>query len=85
MALGFAGSTVLQQDSEGHCSISSPSFCTARVLRRYFQTGRLPDHGQVCAPDRRPLDGFSEEVEPRIPDGEVDEPVWRAMVQLALR
>ena len=83
MSKGFEGSVVLQQDSIGHCSLSSPSFCTARNVREYFQTGKLPKKGTVCTPDRLPLDGFSEEKEPVIPEGETDEELWRAMVALA--
>jgi hypothetical protein len=32
----FADSSVLVQDSYGHCSTSTPSVCTAGVRRRYF-------------------------------------------------
>ncbi|MCJ1304552.1 hypothetical protein MMC08_007365 [Hypocenomyce scalaris] len=55
MARGFNGSVVLQQDSEGHCSYAFPSLCTAKTVRRYFQTGELPKPGTVCDPDRRPF------------------------------
>ena len=83
MSKGFPNSTILQQDSEGHCSAASPSFCTARALREYFQSGKLPEKGTICSPARLPLDGFSEEKEPKIPDGETDEALWRAMVKLS--
>jgi hypothetical protein len=56
------------------------SFCTARTVRHYFQTGELPKVGTVCSPERLPLDGFSEEEEPAIPKGETDEELWKAMV-----
>lgn len=84
MARGFEGSVVLQQDGEGHCSSAGVSFCTARALRAYFQTGVLPEKGTVCAVDRVPFDGFSEEEEPEIPQGEEDEELWRAMVKLSM-
>lgn len=82
MAKGFEGSVVLHQDSEGHCSPSAPSFCTTRTLRRYFQTGELPEMGTVCEPNVFPLDGFSEIEEPKLPEGETDEKLWRAMIGL---
>jgi len=82
MARGFEGSVVLQQDGEGHCSVAGVSFCTMRALRQYFQEGKLPEKGTVCEVDQVPFDGFSEESEPAIPEGEDDEELWRAMVRL---
>ncbi|THW33153.1 hypothetical protein D6C77_04166 [Aureobasidium pullulans] len=80
MSRGFPGSVVLQQDTEGHCSSSGVSFCTAKAVRNYFQTGELPKAGTICYPERLPLDGFSEEEEPALPKGETDEALWKAMV-----
>ncbi|KAH6648354.1 TAP-like protein-domain-containing protein [Truncatella angustata] len=57
----FPGSVVLQQDSEGHCSHSNPSFCTARSIREYFQTGELPREGTVCQPEVKPFVGCIKE------------------------
>lgn len=57
MAAKFPGSVVLQQDNEGHCSFSAPSVCTASAIRRYFQTGILPDEGLVCQTEERPFIG----------------------------
>lgn len=51
----FPGSVVLQQDSEGHCSLTAPSLCTAKAVRMYFQTGALPSHGMVCLPEIKPF------------------------------
>ncbi|RVX74486.1 hypothetical protein B0A52_01612 [Exophiala mesophila] len=51
----FPGSVVLQQDSEGHCSITAPSLCTAKAVRSYFQTGVLPAQGTVCVPEVKPF------------------------------
>lgn len=85
MSAGFPSSRILRQDSEGHCSISAPSLCTARAIRRYFQSGELPEEGKVCVADRRPLDGFSEEGWPVYPyeTGEgKDEEIWGALVRL---
>ncbi|KAK5062512.1 hypothetical protein LTR84_004585 [Exophiala bonariae] len=51
----FPGSVLLQQDSEGHCSQTAPSLCTAKAVRKYFQTGLLPPVGTICQPDIRPF------------------------------
>ncbi|CAM1504994.1 Fc.00g106310.m01.CDS01 [Cosmosporella sp. VM-42] len=53
----FPGSVVLQQDAEGHCSHSTPSLCTARQIREYFQRGSLPKEGTICDPEVRPFLG----------------------------
>ena len=53
----FPGAKALQQDSEGHCSYSNPSLCTARYVRQYFQTGELPQNGAICEPEWRPFLG----------------------------
>ncbi|KAK6379774.1 hypothetical protein LTS17_005847 [Exophiala oligosperma] len=52
----FPGSTLLQQDCEGHCSIAAPSLCTAKAIRRYFQTGDMPDVGTLCETDAKPFE-----------------------------
>ncbi|EOO00997.1 hypothetical protein UCRPA7_3513 [Phaeoacremonium minimum UCRPA7] len=83
----FPGSQVLQQDSEGHCSHSTPSLCTAKVIREYFQKGTLPTDGKVCAPETRPFLGCisedsEDEKECKYVDSE-DARLWEAMVDLA--
>ncbi|KAH8677716.1 Alpha/Beta hydrolase protein [Xylariales sp. PMI_506] len=50
-AAAFPGSALLVQRSHGHCSIAAPSVCTARVVRAYFQEGRLPAPGTRCDQD----------------------------------
>ncbi|KAI5198619.1 hypothetical protein E4T39_06664 [Aureobasidium subglaciale] len=55
MAANFPGSRVLRQNSEGHTSWSSPSLCTAKIIRTYFQTGLLPPPNTVCSPDALPF------------------------------
>ncbi|KAH0355525.1 hypothetical protein KCU83_g1854, partial [Aureobasidium melanogenum] len=80
MSKSFNGSVVLRQDSEGHASTSSVSFCTTRAVRTYFQTGKLPKKGTVCLPDNVPLDGYSEKADPPLPKGETDEELWKAIV-----
>ncbi|KAG0125369.1 TAP-like protein-domain-containing protein [Tuber indicum] len=57
MSKNFPGSTVLEQNSEGHCSISAPSLCTAQHIRRYFETGEVPATGTVCEADMKPFIG----------------------------
>lgn len=48
MSTRFPGSSVLQQEGEGHCSLAEMSVCTAMIIRTYFRTGALPPHGTVC-------------------------------------
>lgn len=56
----FANSSVLVQNSYGHCSMGTPSRCTMEARKRYFQTGELPKNGTVCQPDAFP---FGDELE----------------------
>lgn len=55
MSANFPGSALLQQDSEGHTSWSSPSLCTGKIARAYFQTGHMPEAGTVCGVERQPF------------------------------
>ncbi|KAJ5929274.1 hypothetical protein N7454_007122 [Penicillium verhagenii] len=55
MSSGFYQSVVLQQNSVGHCSVAAPSLCTSQLVRRYFQTGQLPEPGTICEVDKRPF------------------------------
>ncbi|RAH76647.1 hypothetical protein BO86DRAFT_348910 [Aspergillus japonicus CBS 114.51] len=55
MSKQFPGSVVLQQNSVGHCTLSGPSLCSAKVIREYFQTGELPSHGKVCEVEEKPF------------------------------
>ena len=57
MSSRFTDSVVLQHDAEGHCSFTAPSICTAKAVRRYFQTGALPEPGTICEADMKPLLG----------------------------
>jgi pimeloyl-ACP methyl ester carboxylesterase len=57
MAKGFEGAVALMQDSSGHCSMSSFSYCTQGHLRRYFQTGELPPANTTCGVDVLPFSG----------------------------
>jgi len=42
MALNFASAGLLEQKSAGHCTVSSASRCTARVLQDYINHGKVP-------------------------------------------
>ncbi|RDX41811.1 hypothetical protein OH76DRAFT_1499871 [Lentinus brumalis] len=53
----YAGAGLLVQDSYGHCSLSSPSMCTAKHVRRYFEEGTLPADGTLCGVEELPLVG----------------------------
>jgi len=57
MANGFPSSVVLTQNSDGHCTLSAPSLCTAKHVRAYFQSGALPPKGTVCEVDELPFIG----------------------------
>jgi len=57
MAKGFPDSVVLTQNSDGHCTLSAPSLCVAKYIRRYFQDGILPAPGTVCEVDYLPFIG----------------------------
>lgn len=43
----FEGAGFVEQKSYGHCSISMPSLCTAKHVRRYFNEGVLPEEGAM--------------------------------------
>lgn len=51
----FSGSRAIALDAPGHCSLGTASGCLTRHVRRYFQTGALPDEGVVCGADERPF------------------------------
>jgi hypothetical protein len=53
----YEGAGFLEQHSYGHCTISSPSLCTAKHLREYFVNGTLPAEGTVCKSDVLPFEG----------------------------
>jgi pimeloyl-ACP methyl ester carboxylesterase len=51
MAHLFDGAVALITNAGGHCSPAAPSLCTAMHIRRYMQTGELPNPGTVCELD----------------------------------
>lgn len=40
-----------------HTSLAAPSLCVAKAIRQYFQTGALPDKGELCDADLKPFLG----------------------------
>ena len=53
----FPGSALLVQDAYGHTIPATPSLCSARYIRAYFQNGTLPEDGTVCEVDEVPFIG----------------------------
>lgn len=43
----FDGAGFVEQKSYGHCSISMPSLCTAKHVKRYFSEGVIPEKGST--------------------------------------
>ncbi|KIW55985.1 hypothetical protein PV05_04688 [Exophiala xenobiotica] len=52
----FPRSVLLQQDCEGHCSFAAPSLCTAKAVKKYFQTGKMPEPWTLCETDAKPFE-----------------------------
>lgn len=44
MARKFVDAGLIEQHSEGHCSLSAVSKCTINKLREYFLLGKVPSH-----------------------------------------
>ncbi|KAL5342130.1 TAP-like protein-domain-containing protein [Aspergillus crustosus] len=79
----FPGSALLQQDSEGHCTLAAPSICVSQSIRKYFQTGELPAVETICDADLKPLIGAPNKIErSRTPD---EETLYKALLEEALR
>ncbi|KAK4549165.1 hypothetical protein LTR36_007623 [Oleoguttula mirabilis] len=57
MQAAFPGSGLLVTTGEGHTSRAEPSLCNARAIRRYFQSGALPDESKQCLVNARPFLG----------------------------
>lgn len=52
MSARHPGSSVVIQESLGHCALASGvSRCTADIVRTYFETGQVPESGTVCEED----------------------------------
>lgn len=57
MHAAFPGSGLLITNAEGHTTRSEPSLCNGKAIRRYFQTGELPDERVRCRVNSRPFSG----------------------------
>lgn len=53
----YKQSALLVQNSYGHCTIKSPSLCTAKNVRAYFVNGTVPEEGTVCEVEELPFIG----------------------------
>ncbi|KAK3395338.1 TAP-like protein-domain-containing protein [Sordaria brevicollis] len=88
-AKGFKGAKVLvQRGSWGHTSLASPSFCMAKVVRKYFREGEMPEEEEECWGDQVPFGDEDADMEKRVEgsgegdaggdgDGELRRAVWR--------
>ncbi|KAL2857267.1 TAP-like protein-domain-containing protein [Aspergillus pseudoustus] len=86
MTGAFPGSVLLQQDSEGHCTLAAPSMCVSTSIRRYFQAGELPAVGTVCNADLKPMLGNSSKIEEEYSTRSMDEAVlYRALLEESQR
>jgi hypothetical protein len=83
-AAKFDGAGLIECAGVGHCSIASPSMCTAKAIGDYFQHGRLPVPGTVCEVDITPF-GINETRQEKLlkrhngGDGEL----WKAIISLS--
>ena len=61
-----------------HTFLSSPSLCTAQIVRDYFQTGALPAPHTVCDVDEVPFQAANENTLPQ-----ESEALWDSLKYLA--
>jgi hypothetical protein len=62
--LGNNARLVQQTNGYGHCTISQVSYCTMRVIRRYFLDGIAPEAKHTaCEVDQVPFKSFEEDYE----------------------
>jgi hypothetical protein len=57
MALKFEDAGLIEQRSEGHCSLAAVSICTITKLRAYFREGTVPSHPIEGGKGRELVDG----------------------------
>lgn len=55
VSAAFDGSVVLQHNGYGHGVNSHPSLCTGMAIKKFFESGELPEEGTVCEPDVGPF------------------------------
>jgi pimeloyl-ACP methyl ester carboxylesterase len=81
MHAAFPGSGLLITNAEGHTTRSEPSLCNAKAIRRYFQTGELPDERARCSVNSRPFLGVKgPDTEPLGELNKEDQTLYDAMV-----
>ena len=62
MAAGHPDSSVLIQESVGHCAlVTARSNCTEAFVREYFEHGSVPESGTACEPECGALEICEEE------------------------
>ena len=79
----YEGSVLLEQKSMGHCTVSMPSNCTARHVRQYLDTGKLPEVGTTCEIDEPYFPKAKDESEPVKGLSRHDEELAEALKALA--
>jgi pimeloyl-ACP methyl ester carboxylesterase len=84
MAEGFEGAVALMQDSGGHCSIATFSWCTTGYIRQYFQTGELPPANTTCAADVVPFGPLHEDLSVETAEMRATKESWERMVESSL-
>jgi hypothetical protein len=79
-AAKFEGAGLIECAGEGHCTIATPSMCTARVIGDYFQMGKLPDPGSICEVDKKPFDASNGRIEAM--NNTANQQLWDAIMIL---
>ncbi|KAH8809618.1 TAP-like protein-domain-containing protein [Flagelloscypha sp. PMI_526] len=84
----FGSSALLTQNSPGHCSLSAPSICTAKIVREYMTEGKLPEEGTVCQVDSPIFPSFFdsmrlEELQQRAYREEMDKGLLDALLKIS--
>ena len=77
----FPGSAVIESMGMGHATVAMPSTCTAKWIRKYFQTGELPETGTKCEVDMGPFDDSANVVQAY--QGRADGELLAALVEIA--
>lgn len=51
----FANSGLLVSDNAGHSTLAQPNLCMLQKIKKYFQTGELPQENTLCIPPQSPF------------------------------
>ncbi|GAB1216694.1 hypothetical protein ATERTT37_005912 [Aspergillus terreus] len=60
ISAGFTASRLVVHEGHGHGFMNHPSSCTIQAVREYFDSGKLPEHGTRCKPDKTAVEYLSE-------------------------